>query len=99
MSLLQAIALVLGFGLGAVACDLLHGRGSSAWPVGVGVLALAALGGWLYEVHIVAVSLGAGVAWLLVGGVNKFNELVERRRLVRLERERQAAITRRRLEL
>ncbi|MEL4359314.1 MULTISPECIES: hypothetical protein [unclassified Luteococcus] len=83
MSLVEAIVFGVALLLSAVLGDLLHAWELPRWPHTVSVLLMAVLGGYLGSVLLVAAMLGAGVGWLLIGGVLQAREHAERRRIVR----------------
>lgn len=81
MSLFQAVLVIAGLVIAALASDVLHSHDRASWPVGLGVIALALVGGYARNAEIVSFMLGWGVGWLLVGGYHQAQRLQQQRRL------------------
>lgn len=80
MAFLHLIVLALGVVLCVVAADLLRHRGIGTWPIGVIVLALILVTGWTYSAWLAALTLGLGLGYGVVAGLDLVRSVMRGRR-------------------
>lgn len=80
MTFQHLIVLALGVVLCVVMADLLRHRDRGTWPIGVLVLALVLLTGWTYSAWLAALTLGLGLGYGVVAGLDLVRSVMRGRR-------------------
>lgn len=83
MTFLHLLVLALGIVAAVALADVLSHRGIGPWPIGLGVLVLVPIAGWLYSSWLAALALGLAVGISAVLVVSWTRTFVRHRRLRR----------------
>lgn len=96
MSILHLLVLALGVVAAVVAADLLRHRDIGSWPVGILVVVLIPITGWTYSAWLASLTLGLGIGFAGMAGIDLVRSVgrgrslrTQARRSREWERERQ----------